>query len=212
MTVPNWNRCAQTMFDIMVSQAESGSPGGTLSLPAKFCYHRSCSCVPGARRWLPGAPACATHHTSPEPLLRRCLGCPQALLEENRHISLTDSPPEEERADEPEAGTPTLVRCAEGCAVLRCAVRCGAISGSVLGNRQGSPDCRIAWLHYSSHYSTLLLLHHCCRILLTPHSHWLLAHPPTRCRCGATLAPSWRGWMTSGTAASRWVGWGFGKC
>ena len=127
MTVPNWNRCAQTMFDIMVSQAESGSPGGTLSLPAKFCYHRSCSCVPGARRWLPGAPSCATHHTSPEPLLRRCLGCPQALLEENRHISLTDSPPEEERADEPEAGTPTLVRCAEGCAVLRCAVRCGAV-------------------------------------------------------------------------------------
>lgn len=47
MTVPNWNRCAQTMFDIM------------------------------------------------------------ALLGEHRHISLTDTPPEEERVEEPEAGTPT---------------------------------------------------------------------------------------------------------
>ncbi|PSC74602.1 Eukaryotic translation initiation factor 3 subunit C [Micractinium conductrix] len=49
MTVPNWNRCAQTMFDIM------------------------------------------------------------ALLSDNRQISLTDSPPEEERQEEPEAGAPTLV-------------------------------------------------------------------------------------------------------
>lgn len=49
MTVPNWNRCAQTMFDIM------------------------------------------------------------GLLDDNRHISLTDTPPEEERADEPEEGTPTQV-------------------------------------------------------------------------------------------------------
>ncbi|KAI7845552.1 hypothetical protein COHA_000843 [Chlorella ohadii] len=51
MTVPNWNRCAQTMFDIMVS----------------------------------------------------------VLLDENRHITLTDTPPEEERIEEPEEGTPTQV-------------------------------------------------------------------------------------------------------
>ncbi|KAL4433586.1 hypothetical protein ABPG75_000027 [Micractinium tetrahymenae] len=49
MTVPNWNRCAQTMFDIMV------------------------------------------------------------LLDENRHVSLTDTPPEDERTEEPEAGAPTQV-------------------------------------------------------------------------------------------------------
>jgi translation initiation factor 3 subunit C len=49
MTVPNWNRCAQTMFDIM------------------------------------------------------------ALLDAHRHITLTDSPPEEERQEEPEEGAPSQV-------------------------------------------------------------------------------------------------------
>lgn len=32
---------------------------------------------------------------------------PQVLLDDNRHITLTDTPPEEERIEEPEAGTPT---------------------------------------------------------------------------------------------------------
>lgn len=34
----------------------------------------------------------------------------QALLDENRHISLTDTPPEEEREEEPEQGTTTQVK------------------------------------------------------------------------------------------------------
>mgnify|MGYP001810831803 CR=1 FL=1 len=112
MTVPNWNRCAQTMFDIMV-----GRCGGcrlcrwhaVLPLPA-LLQRRSRGDMHGCSAWLHGAMpsprhTCTPprHHPSHLPVL------PQALLSDNRQISLTDSPPEEERQEEPEAGAPTLV-------------------------------------------------------------------------------------------------------
>ncbi len=34
----------------------------------------------------------------------------QVLLDENRHVSLTDTPPEDERTEEPEAGIQTQAR------------------------------------------------------------------------------------------------------
>lgn len=77
MTVPNWNRCAQTMFDIMVSN--------------RLCLFRICLSRPLAG-------------------LRARFGCVQAMLDENRHVSLTDTPPEEERSAEPEPGTSTQAR------------------------------------------------------------------------------------------------------
>lgn len=74
MTVPNWNRCGQTMFDIMV-------------------------------RLIMRLHACKSTRASPQKEIH--LLSMQSLLDENRHISLTDTPPEEEREEEPEPGTPT---------------------------------------------------------------------------------------------------------
>lgn len=42
--------------------------------------------------------------------MRVAAPCYQVLLDANRHVSLTDTPPEDERTEEPEAGTATQAR------------------------------------------------------------------------------------------------------
>jgi len=105
------------------------------------------------------AASCRCQSCCPKVIYLSCARL-QVLLDENRHITLTDTPPEEERIEEPEEGTPTQA---------------------------------------SKHPNIHTALHLWARLILTA-----VGKSNVCCRCGATWAPSWSAWMTSGMAASRW--------
>lgn len=88
MSVPNWNRCAQTMFDIMVG------------------VHTSKLHMLQFRRFV-WAMSLLIHVS--------CLVVFKALLEANQHITLTDTPPEDDRDDEPGAGAVAQASPAVSC-------------------------------------------------------------------------------------------------